>query len=68
MPPSGPVAAPTPLPPTSRHDATAPPSKRRWFTAMRFFAGLILLAIDELGCLTLPADAASALFKVVSRR
>ena len=35
---------------------------------MRFFAGPTLLAIDELGYLPLPAEAASALFQVVSQR
>ncbi len=33
---------------------------------MRFFAGPTLLVIDELGYLPLPADAAAALFQVVS--
>ncbi len=40
----------------------------RWATTMRFFAGPTLLVIDELGYLPLPADAASALFQVVSQR
>ena len=40
----------------------------RWATTMRFFAGPILLVIDELGYLPLPAEAASALFQVVSQR
>jgi hypothetical protein len=35
---------------------------------MRFFAGPTLLVIDELGCLPLPGEAASALFQVVSQR
>ncbi len=35
---------------------------------MRFYAGPTLLAIDELGYLPLPAEAASALFQVVSQR
>lgn len=35
---------------------------------MRFFAGPTLLVIDELGYLLLPAEAASALFQVVSQR
>lgn len=35
---------------------------------MRFFAGPTLLVIDELGYLPLPAEAASALFQVVSQR
>ena len=40
----------------------------RWATTMRFFAGPTLLVIDELGYLSLPADAAAALFQVVSQR
>ena len=40
----------------------------RWATTMRFFAGPTLLVIDELGYLPLPADAAAALFQVVSQR
>ena len=40
----------------------------RWPTTMRFFAGPTLLVIDELGYLPLPAEAASALFQVVSQR
>jgi DNA replication protein DnaC len=40
----------------------------RWSTTMRFFAGPTLLVIDELGYLPLPAEAASALFQVVSQR
>jgi hypothetical protein len=40
----------------------------RWATAMRFFAGPRLLVIDEVGCLPLPAEAAAALFQVVSQR
>jgi DNA replication protein DnaC len=40
----------------------------RWATTMRFFAGPTLLVIDELGYLQLPAEAASALFQVVSQR
>ena len=35
---------------------------------MRFFAGLTLLVIDELGCLPLPAEAVSALFQVINQR
>ena len=35
---------------------------------MRFFAGPTLLVIDELGYLALPAEAASAIFQVVSQR
>ena len=35
---------------------------------MRFYAGLTGLAIDELGYLPLPAEAASALFQVVAQR
>ncbi|MFM8857407.1 MAG: ATP-binding protein, partial [Actinomycetota bacterium] len=37
-------------------------------TTMRFFAGPTLLVIDELGYLPLQAEAASALFQVVSQR
>ncbi|WP_331758428.1 IS21-like element helper ATPase IstB (plasmid) [Nocardia sp. NBC_01377] len=40
----------------------------RWATTMRFYAGPALLVIDELGYLPLPAEAASALFQVVSQR
>lgn len=40
----------------------------RWATTMRFFAGPTLLVIDELGYLPLPAEAASALFQVVTQR
>ncbi len=40
----------------------------RWATTMRFFAGPTLLVIDELGYLPLPADAAAALFQVISTR
>ncbi len=40
----------------------------RWATTMRFYAGPTLLVIDELGYLPLPADAAAALFQVVSQR
>ncbi|SNR98367.1 IstB transposition helper protein [Haloechinothrix alba] len=40
----------------------------RWATTMRFFAGPSLLVIDELGYLPLPAEAASALFQVISQR
>ena len=40
----------------------------RWATTMRFYAGPTLLAIDELGYLPLPNEAASALFQVVSQR
>ena len=40
----------------------------RWATTMRFFAGPTLLIIDELGYLPLPAEAANALFQVVSQR
>jgi hypothetical protein len=34
---------------------------------MRFFAGPILLVIDELGYLPLPAEAASAMFQVAAQ-
>ena len=40
----------------------------RWATTMRFYAGPTLLVIDELDHLPLPAEAASALFQVVSQR
>jgi DNA replication protein DnaC len=40
----------------------------RWATTMRFYAGPGLLVIDELGYLALPAEAAAALFQVVSQR
>jgi DNA replication protein DnaC len=40
----------------------------RWATTMRFFAGPALLICDELGYLPLPAEGASAIFQVVSRR
>ncbi|MBM4408696.1 MAG: AAA family ATPase [Chloroflexi bacterium] len=40
----------------------------RWATVMRFFAGPRLLVIDEAGYLPLPAEAAAALFQVISQR
>ena len=40
----------------------------RWATMMRFYAGPRLLVVDELGYLTLPADAAAALFQVINTR
>jgi DNA replication protein DnaC len=40
----------------------------RWATTMRFWNGPQLLLIDELGYLPMPADAASHLFQVISRR
>jgi DNA replication protein DnaC len=40
----------------------------RWATTMRFYAGPRLLVIDEVGFLPLPAEAAAALFQVVSQR
>jgi DNA replication protein DnaC len=40
----------------------------RWQTTMRFWNGPQLLLIDELGYLPMPADAASHLFQVISRR
>ena len=40
----------------------------RWATNMRFYAGPRLLIIDEVGYLPLPAEAAAALFQVVSQR
>ena len=43
--------------------------KGRWATTMRFLTlDQRLLVIDELGYLPLPAEAASALFQVVSQR
>ncbi len=40
----------------------------RWSTTMRFYAGPRLLIIDEVGYLPLPAEAAAALFQVISQR
>jgi DNA replication protein DnaC len=40
----------------------------RWATTMRFYAGPAALAVDELGYLPLPAEAAAALFQVVNQR
>lgn len=40
----------------------------RWATTLPFFAGPELLICDELGYLPLPAEGASAIFQVVSRR
>jgi DNA replication protein DnaC len=40
----------------------------RWATTMRFFSGPGVLIVDELGYLPMPADAAAALFQVISRR
>jgi DNA replication protein DnaC len=40
----------------------------RWATTMRFYAGPRLLIIDEIGYLPMPAEAAAALFQVVSQR
>ncbi len=40
----------------------------RWATTMRFWNGPQLLVIDELGYLPMPAQAASHLFQVISRR
>ena len=40
----------------------------RWATTMRFFAGPTCLIIDELGYLPLPAEAAAALFQVITQR
>ena len=39
----------------------------RWATTMRFYAGPRLLIADEVGYLPLPAEAAAALFQVVSQ-
>jgi DNA replication protein DnaC len=40
----------------------------RWATIMRFYAGPRLLIIDELGYLPMAAEAAAALFQVVTQR
>ena len=40
----------------------------RWATTMRFYAGPRLLIVDEVGYLPLPAEAAAALFQVVTQR
>ena len=40
----------------------------RWATTMRFFCGPTVLIVDELGYLPMPAEDASALFQVISRR
>ena len=40
----------------------------RWTATMRFYANPSLLIIDEVGYLPLPAEAAAALFQVVSQR
>ncbi len=40
----------------------------RWAITMRFFCGPTVLIIDELGYLPMPAEDASALFQVISRR
>jgi len=40
----------------------------RWATTMRFFAGPRLLVIDEVGYLPMQAEAAAALFQVISQR
>jgi DNA replication protein DnaC len=40
----------------------------RWATTMRFYAGPRMLIVDEVGYLPLPAEAAAALFQVVSQR
>ncbi len=40
----------------------------RWATTMRFYAGPRLLIVDELGYLPMKAEAASALFQVISQR
>ncbi|MGH9181572.1 MAG: IS21-like element helper ATPase IstB [Acidimicrobiales bacterium] len=40
----------------------------RWATTMRFYAGPRLLIVDEVGYLPMPAEAAAALFQVVSQR
>jgi DNA replication protein DnaC len=40
----------------------------RWTTTMRFYAGPRLLIIDEVGYLPMAAEAAAALFQVITRR
>jgi len=40
----------------------------RWTTTMRFYAGPRLLVIDEVGYLPLAAEAAAALFQVITQR
>jgi DNA replication protein DnaC len=40
----------------------------RWANTMRFWAGPACLIVDELGYLPMPAEAASHLFQVISRR
>lgn len=40
----------------------------RWTTTMRYYAGPTLLVLDELGYLAIPAEAASHIFQVISRR
>ena len=40
----------------------------RWTNVMNFFAGPRLLIVDELGYLPMPAEDASILFQVISRR
>lgn len=40
----------------------------RWATMMRYYANCKLLIIDELGYLPLPAEAAAAVFQVVTQR
>ncbi len=40
----------------------------RWATTMRFYAGPRLLIIDEVGYLPLAAEAAAALFQVITQR
>ncbi len=43
-------------------------ARERWATTMRFWNGPQLLICDELGYLPMPAQAASHLFQVISRR
>ena len=40
----------------------------RWSSVMRFYAGPSLLIVDEVGYLPMPAEAAAALFQVVTQR
>jgi transposase len=51
-----------------RHRVGTGSLEGRWATTMRFYAGPRLLIIDEVGYLPLPAEAAAALFQVVTQR
>ncbi len=65
MPATAPTSPPPPILAARCHRAAI---EGRWATTMRFYAGPAVLAIDELGYLPLPNEAASALFQVVSQR